>query len=159
MPGIGYDFKDAGAHWHDALVMGKSFHGGRHMHLMDDMKTVLMEGEHVHDIDVDKSKIPGKMGWSGPHTHKVIFPDGTIGFTKPLESEITPGAGPTEENMSNGRHQHEYTADNEMSRGGQHMHTIEMPDGTVRKTLGHNEIKMLVEKGEKLPQSLFDDVL
>jgi len=150
---IGYDFRDGGSHWHETMIKNKSVHRGGHYHLLDDLKTVLMEGEHIHEFDEESLGAPGWLK-GGEHTHKVLFADGTVGYTKPASK-----ADLAEGETTNGSHKHEYTADGEMSRGGQHVHVIEMPDGTIHKTLGHDQIKILIQKGKSLPQCVWDGML
>lgn len=153
MSKIGYDFRDAGAHWHESMIKGKSFHRGSHYHLLDDLTTVLSEGDHIHEIPEESVGVPGHLK-GGEHAHKVLLADGTVGMTS-----MTPSTPETAGKAINGQHMHEYTPDSDISKGGQHIHAIQMPDGTTRKTLGHDQIKVLIAKGEKLPQSLFDGVL
>lgn len=147
MSKIPYGLRDAGAHWHDNSPENKMILGD-HKHLLDDMETILQRGDHSHDRV--KNAAPGAEGqidWSGEHVHEILLPNGKRAITQPVLEPVKPGEGATEINMAGGRHKHEVLPDGEAGNSGQHTHTIKMPDGTTKKTLSHDQIKILVEKG------------
>lgn len=156
---LSYGLRDSGAHYHDPST-DNILIGGNHQHLLDDMKTIFDGGAHNHELSDEMiAGTQGQLGFGGEHVHFAFMPDGSKLITNPVAIPAVPAAGPTPANVAGGRHMHEVGPDLETSRGGQHVHTIQMPDGTVHKTLGHKEIKALIEKGEDIPSSIWDEVV